>query len=96
MKVGTNRLVGNQVSLHATKRIPSRFLRDDGKHKGTFGDEEVVDGEKRRDWDWRIEEEVRWEEEGEDRWHGTRDRGRSRVRREPSTWIYTGSCELLN
>lgn len=30
------------MSLHATKRIPSRFLRDDGKHKGTFGDEEVV------------------------------------------------------
>lgn len=49
MKVGTDRLVGNQVSLHATKRIPSRFLRNDGKHKGTFGDEEVVDDEKRRD-----------------------------------------------
>lgn len=56
MKVETDRLVGNQVSLHATKRIPSRFLRDDGKHKGTFGDEEVVDGENRRDWDWRMGE----------------------------------------
>lgn len=63
MKVGADRLVGNQVSLHATKRIPSRFLRDDGKHKGTFGDE-VVNGEKRRDWDW-WENKLRYEIEGE-------------------------------
>lgn len=39
LREGENRLVGNQVSLHATKRISSRFLRDDGKHKGTFENE---------------------------------------------------------
>jgi hypothetical protein len=34
----TKRLVGNQVSLHGTKRIPSRLLRDDFKHEGIFED----------------------------------------------------------
>ena len=72
MKVGTDKLVGNQVSLHATKRIPSRFLRDDGKHKGTFGDEEVV---VRRD-EIGTGDGI---ERGGYRGKETRDRGRNRV-----------------
>jgi hypothetical protein len=51
----TNRLVGNQVSLHATKRIPSRFLRDDCQHKETFEDG-IEQKKSRRMREWEREE----------------------------------------